>query len=179
MAHPGGPHFPENTRSTAVEPQAPTDEFHEATVGRPEWTDDLEFGIEPETISLLLAVPELATSYLILAEAADGDPGTAAAFEALADHVADLLCRADDNCAQLQRCMAAVEGVAAHSPDAEDLVAWGFLDNLAPSERGLLRPWFGPRTAAFADALDLPDTVPWPDAPESGHTMHPPATGRY
>jgi len=179
MTHPGGPHPPNHTRSTAVEPQAPTDEPHRATVGRPEWMDDLEFGIEPETISLLLAVPELATRYLTLAEAADGEPGAAAAFEALADHVADLLCRTDDSCAQLQRCMAVVEGIAARSPDADDLVAWGFLDNLAPSERGLLRPWFGPRTAAFADALDLPDTVPWPDAAESGHAMRPPATGRH
>lgn len=111
---------------------------------------------EPETVTLLLGVPELAARYLVLVEAADGDPGAAAAFEALADHVADLLYRSEHCQTQLVRCMAAVESVAASSPDADDLVTWGFLDNLSPGERSRLQPWIGPRTAVLAGTLDPP-----------------------
>lgn len=111
---------------------------------------------EPETVTLLMAVPELAPRYLALAEAADGDPGAAAVFEALADHVADLLGRPQEAGPQLARCLAVVERIAAHAPDAEDLVGWGFLDNLSPAERLQLRPWTGPCTAALADSVDTP-----------------------
>lgn len=152
MTDPGGTHSPDHSHPTTAEPRAdlpgPSD-----MVAAP------EFGSEPATITLLLGVPELAARYLILAEAADGDPGAPSTFEALADHVADLLRDVDDHQDQLRRAMAAVERVTEDTSESEDLVVWGFLDNLAPSERDLLRPWFGPRTAALADTLDPPDTV--------------------
>jgi len=153
MLDPGGTQSPDHPHPATAEPRADLRGLSDALAA-------LEFGGEPATITLLLGVPELAARYLILAEAADGDPGAPSTFEALADHVADLLRDVDNHQDQLRRAMAAVERVIEDTSETEDLVTWGFLDNLAPSERDLLRPWFGSRTAALADALDPPDTVP-------------------
>ncbi len=103
---------------------------------------------------MLLAVPELADRYLALAEAADGHPGAAAVFDELADHVAVLAGPGAVAAPDLDRCLAAVEHVAATSPDAEELVGWTFLDGLPPATRQWLRPRLGPATAALLAELD-------------------------
>ena len=110
--------------------------------------------LEPEVVTLLLAVPELADRYLDLAAAADGHPGAAALFDELADHVAGLVERAATAAPELDRCLAAVEQVATTSPDAEELVAWTFLDAVPPQALQWLRPRCGPATAALLATLD-------------------------
>lgn len=110
--------------------------------------------LEPETLAVLRAAPELIPRFLALAEAADDDPGACAVLEALADMVADLLEPMERLQPALVACLDAVEEVAGMSPDAEDLVAWAFLDALDPIARRRLVPWFGPRTAALAAQLD-------------------------
>lgn len=109
-------------------------------------------GADPEVVTVLLAVPELVPAYLELAGAADDDPGPAAVFEALADLVVELLADARSSGAVLARCLRAVEEVAGSSVDAEELIAWSFLDALGPAERVALAPLLGPATRALADA---------------------------
>lgn len=106
--------------------------------------------VEPEVATLLMHVPELAPRYLILAEAADGDPGAPAVFEALADLVTDILKPTAEQAPVLGRCLDALELVATSSPEAEELVGWAFLDALDPSTRHQITPWLGARTAAIA-----------------------------
>lgn len=120
----------------------------------PEVTHHETGTLEPETIAVLRAVPELTPRVLALADAADDDPGACAVLEALAEMVADLLEPMERLQPALLRCLDAVEQVASLSPDAEDLVAWAFLDALDPTARRGLAPWFGPRTAALAAQVD-------------------------
>lgn len=108
-------------------------------------------GADGEVVTLLLSVPELVPAYLELTDEADDDPGAAAVFEALADLVVELLADARASGDVLARCLGAVEQVASTSPDADELVAWSFLDALAPAERAALRPLLGPATRALAD----------------------------
>ncbi len=111
--------------------------------------------IDPDIATLLAAAPEFAGRYLDLVREADGDPGAAAAFNELADHVAGLLAEPGGQRPALAACLAAVEEVAVRSPDAEDLVGWSFLDCLSRSDLDLLQPWLGPRTLAILDEMDL------------------------
>jgi len=105
-------------------------------------------------VAVLRTAPEFTGRYLELVEEADGDPGTALAMSALAEFVAELAAALDRPGPVLERCLAAVEEVAAMVPDARELVGWAFLDSLTPEETVLLRPWLGPRTTALLDALD-------------------------
>lgn len=116
----------------------------------------VEEGLDPEVMPVLLAVPELAPTYLRLVQAADGDPGAAAVLEELADFVADLLGEVRHHHDVLERCLGAVEEVAASSADASELVTWSFLDSLAPDERAALGRFLGPRARALARPLDGP-----------------------
>ncbi len=110
--------------------------------------------VEPEVAALLLRVPELVPRYLTLAEAADGDPGAPAVFEALADLVTDLVKPTDEQAPVLGRYLDALELVASSSPEAEELVGWAFLDALDPSARRQIAPWLGAHTAAIAEHVD-------------------------
>jgi hypothetical protein len=109
---------------------------------------------EPEVRLLLQQVPEFAHRYLALVEAADGDPGAAAAFGELGDMVAEMAAQLARFEPLLSRVLAAVEEVAS-SGDAEELVGGAFLDGLSPDDLRLLGPWLGPATRAVVDDLDL------------------------
>ncbi|MGA2522365.1 MAG: hypothetical protein ABSG81_16275 [Acidimicrobiales bacterium] len=113
--------------------------------------------------TLLGAVPGFAPHYLDLVEAADGDPGVPATLTALADYVAGLAAEVERRRPGLEACLGVVETVAAGSEDGSELVAWAFLDSLAPEERGRLVPWFGPRTRALLRELE-PGSGGSPDA---------------
>jgi hypothetical protein len=112
--------------------------------------------IDPEVDRLLDEVPELADRYLALAEAADGDPGAAAAFGELGELVAEIAAQLARLEPVLIRVLGAVEQVASSSEDAEELVGGAFLDSLTPDDLRRLEPWLGPATRAVADDLDLP-----------------------
>jgi hypothetical protein len=103
---------------------------------------------------LLDAVPDFVNRYLGLADAADGEPGAAAAFTELADYVADLLSQIDSIAPVVARCLAAVESVAHASDDRAELVAWAFLDSLSPDDRRLIEPWLGPCTRRLLEEVD-------------------------
>ena len=109
---------------------------------------------EPEVESVLASVPEFAGPYMDLVRDADGDPGGASAFGELADFVASLADDLDGRRPLLERCLRAVEAVAASSPDAVPLVGWAFLDSLSPEEATALRPLLGPCTTELLDRLD-------------------------
>ena len=117
--------------------------------------------LHPEVATVLQATPEFADRYLDLAEAAGGDPGVAATFTELADYVAGLLDTIDRCTPVLTRCLDGVESVAVSSDEAAEIVAWAFLDSLAPDDRRRLMGWLGPRTLALMHEVD-PD--PGPDA---------------
>ena len=104
--------------------------------------------------TLLGAVPGFAPHYLDLVEAADGDPGDPATLGALAAFVAGLAAEVERHRPGLEACLDAVEAVVARSGDGPELVAWAFLDSLAPEERARLTPWFGPRTRALLAELE-------------------------
>jgi hypothetical protein len=110
--------------------------------------------IDPEIATVLEAAPEFTDRYLAVAEAADGDPGAAAAFTELADFVGDLVAGIERDDRLLEQCLAGVESVAATGAEAEELVAWAFLDSLSPDDRRVLMARFGPRTRALALELD-------------------------
>jgi hypothetical protein len=111
---------------------------------------------DPEVELLLHEVPELVERYLALVEAADGDPGAAAAFGELGELVAELSLQLAGFEPLLSRALAAVEEVARSSDDAEELVGGAFLDSLSPDDLRLLAPWLGPATRAVVDDLVLP-----------------------
>ena len=110
--------------------------------------------IDAEVEAVLEAVPGLADRYLTLVEAADGDPGPAAVLAELADYVAELVTEMERHRSTVARCLAAVEAVADSSPDAQELVAWAFLDSLSPRDRDLLEPWLGPRARSLLGDLE-------------------------
>lgn len=112
--------------------------------------------VEAEVVTVLLAVPELAPYYLQLVEDADGDPGAAACFGALAEFLADLLVDVVRHRAVIERCLGAVETVATTSVDADELVTWSFIDALTPGARAVLAPLMGPATRALALGPDGP-----------------------
>jgi len=111
--------------------------------------------IDPIALEVLAAVPEVAERYLGLVEAADGDPGAAAALTELADLVAGLVSEMERHRPLLTRCLAAVEAAAAHGED--DLVVGAFIDSLSPDELVVLRPWLGRRTVALLEEVDAED----------------------
>src|ERR1700746_2124042 len=78
--------------------------------------------VDPEVELLLHEVPEFAERYVALAEAADGDPGAAAAFGELGELAAEMAAQLARLEPLLCRVLAAVEEVASTSDDAEELV---------------------------------------------------------
>ena len=124
---------------------------------------------DPEVDLILRAVPEFAGAYLELVAAHDGDPGAAAAFAELAEFAAALAVEMERFRPLLTRMLAGVEQVAARSEDAEEVVGWGFLDNLSPDDLRRLEPWIGPATKALLEELELPP-------PDTGDAPSPPAT---
>jgi hypothetical protein len=110
--------------------------------------------LDAEVAVVLEAAPGFVDRYLDLTEAADGDPGIAATFTELADYVAGLVVEIERDTATLARCLEAVESVAVSSEDAAELVAWAFLDSLAPDDRRRLGSWLGPRTRALLKEVD-------------------------
>ncbi|HXX88928.1 MAG TPA: hypothetical protein VEI83_01735 [Acidimicrobiales bacterium] len=111
--------------------------------------------LDPEVIIVLRLVPEFAERYLTLVEEVDGDPGAVLAFTDLADFTAALARELDRRLPLLERCLGAIEEVAATSPDADELVGWAFLDTLSPEETRALGPWLGPATRALLERLEL------------------------
>jgi len=105
---------------------------------------------DPEVEILLAAVPEFVDRFVDLVEAADGDPGAAAAFEELADFIATLITEGGPRPPVLTRCLDAVEQVALESEDAEELIAWSFLDSLCLDDLNALEPWLGRQTRVLA-----------------------------
>jgi hypothetical protein len=110
--------------------------------------------IDEDVSTVLRAAPEFADRYLKLVEAADGDPGAPVTFTELADFVAGLVAEVERLGPVLVRCLEGVETVAAVSPDAEELIAWSFFDNLSPDDLRRLGPWFGPRTRALLEDVE-------------------------
>lgn len=110
--------------------------------------------IDAEIATVLEATPGFVDRYLGLVEAADGDPGAAATFTELADHVAGLLGRIDHVVLAIMRCLEGVESVAGHTEASAEIVAWAFLDSLSPDDRRRLVGWLGPRTLALLREVD-------------------------
>jgi hypothetical protein len=110
--------------------------------------------IDPDVVTVLRAVPEFTDRYLVLVEAADGDPGAPAAFAELAEFVAALASKLRRLQPLLDRCLWAVETVAATSHEAQAHVGWAFLDSLSPDEAAALRSMFGPATNALLRGLE-------------------------
>src|SRR5579863_5709967 len=113
--------------------------------------------MENEVAIVLAAAPEFVGRYLDLVEAADGDPGAAAAFTELADHVSGLMAGIERFRPALVRCLEGVESVSSTSADGADLVAWAFLDSLSPDDRRRLGPWLGPHTRALLEGVESGD----------------------
>lgn len=109
---------------------------------------------DQEVEILLAEAPEFVDRYLVLAEAADGDPGAAATFVELADYVVGLVDEIERFRPSLVRCLAALEAVAENSESPEDLIVWSFFDELSPDDIRRLDPWIGPHTRALVDAAD-------------------------
>jgi hypothetical protein len=107
--------------------------------------------IDDEVSLLLDQAPEFTDRYLDLVEAADGDPGAAAAFVELADYVAGLATALEQFRPALVHCLGAVEKVAETSENAEELIVWSFFDNLSPDDIRRLDLWIGPRTRSLLD----------------------------
>ena len=118
-----------------------------------------------EAATVLESVPEFAHRFLDLVAAADGDPGLRAVFTELAEFVASLLSEQDPPPDVLARCMAGVEKVARESEDAESLIGWSFLGSLCSEDRGLLAPWFGPRTLELAREAEEAESSDEPGEP--------------
>jgi len=112
--------------------------------------------IDDVVSELLEAVPEFADRFLELVADADDDPGTAAALTELAEYAAGLALDLERSRPVLVRCLEAVESAARRSDEAAELVAWAFLDSLAPADRARLAPWFGARTRALLDEVEGP-----------------------
>ncbi|HUY63512.1 MAG TPA: hypothetical protein VMV14_03250 [Acidimicrobiales bacterium] len=119
--------------------------------------------IDPDVSRVLRAVPEFAERYLNLVDEADGDPGAAAAYCDLAEFAAELAGPLERHAPVLERLMGCIEAVARESEAAEELVAWSFLDALAPDDLRRLEPWMGPETRAVLDRAELaPELAPGP-----------------
>jgi len=124
--------------------------------------------ISSEVAWLLESVPEFVDRFLELVEDCDSDPGAAAAFTELADFVSGLLANSwgrSSPCAParrstLRRCLEGVEEVARRSPDAEEIVGWGFLDCICPEdlERVLVEEGLSPTS--------------WTNGPHYHYTSH-------
>jgi hypothetical protein len=110
--------------------------------------------IDDDVALVLAGAPEFVDRYLELVEATDDDPGAAVTFAELADYVAELGKRVEEFRPALVSCLAAVEKVAETSEDAEELIVWGFFDNLSPDDIRRLDPWLGPRTRFLLDEAD-------------------------
>lgn len=108
-----------------------------------------------EVATILDSVPEFADGhYLALVEDGDGVPSAPEVFTELADFVAELVANLDSSKPQLARCLAAVEQVAAVSPEAEELVGWAFLDSLGPDDLRAIGPWLGRRTRELLEEME-------------------------
>jgi hypothetical protein len=104
---------------------------------------------------VLDGAPEFTDRYRELVDAADGDPGAAAAFVELADYVSGLAEAVEQFRPALVRCLSAIETVAETSEDAEELIVWCFFDNLSPDDVRRLEPWLGPHTRSLLDGADF------------------------
>jgi hypothetical protein len=131
-----------------MSPSTPTGDAHPVR--------DLVDDTDPDVITVLLTVPELAPTYLRLAALADDDPGAAALFGEMADQLTELLARGRGDWPIVSRILQAVEHTAATSLDAEELVVWSFLDALSPTVLGTIRSRLGPATVRLLEDVDEP-----------------------
>jgi hypothetical protein len=109
---------------------------------------------EAEVAAVLATVPEFWARYLELVDGCDGDPGAAVVFGELAELVTELARGPEELRPVLARCLVAVESVAQWSDDADELVAWSFLEGVAPDALPVVAPWLGSRTRALLEQLD-------------------------
>jgi hypothetical protein len=110
---------------------------------------------DTEVRLVLDGAPEFTDRYRELVDAADGDPGAAAAFVELADYVSGLAEAVEQFRPALVRCLSAIETVAETSEDAEELIVWCLFDNLSPDDVRRLEPWLGPHTRSLLDGADF------------------------
>lgn len=75
--------------------------------------------------------------------------------EDLADLAAELLDQVGARADRLRRCFSAVEAIAGGGADGGELVAFGFLDALAPEILEAAVAWLGPRTLQLLDGQVL------------------------
>ncbi|MGH9300625.1 MAG: DUF7674 family protein [Acidimicrobiales bacterium] len=130
--------------------------------------------ISSATAMLLKGVPEFTGRYLSLAETFDCDLGDHGTFAEFADFVSEALHQdrpAVDpgpgralGIALVAKCLDFIEDLAGlDSPDIIELVAIGFLDNLAPGDVNGMWSWFGPATLALWDELESGSISPGDD----------------
>jgi len=106
---------------------------------------------------VLRRLPQFAAQrYVELARAADAEPAGALVFEELAEMARGLAQAGDGAAARLAQLMAVVEEVATTSPQAGELVAGAFLENLSPDDLIRLERLMGRRTRALVEELELP-----------------------
>jgi hypothetical protein len=109
--------------------------------------------IDDAAITLLRGeVPEFEDNYRDLVEIYDEDLTPEIILMELADFVATLVSSGGSE-GILERCLMAIDGVAAGTDDGPELVAYSFLNELPIGTRAAIAPYFGPVAANLADRL--------------------------
>ena len=109
--------------------------------------------IDDAAITLLRKeLPEFEDHYLDLVDIYDEDLTPEIVLMELADFVANLVTGAGNDVA-LERCLTAIDELAASNEDGRELVAYSFLIELPPGTRGAVAPYFGPVAADLAELL--------------------------
>jgi hypothetical protein len=109
--------------------------------------------IDDAAVKLLRSeVPDFEDHYLDLIDIYDEDLTPEIVFMELADFVANLVTGAGSD-GSLERCLAAIEQVAATTDEGGDLVAYSFLNELPAWTRAPVMEHLGPVGARLAERL--------------------------
>ena len=113
------------------------------------------------------AVPEMEDSYLDLVDIYEDDVGADVVFGALADLVSDIVLGRTHDQTVLTRCLDLVESLAElGDPDADEIVAFSFLDLLPPGTLAAITSSLGEHTLGVLDRLESGDLGELPATPE-------------
>ncbi len=94
-------------------------------------------------------------SYLDLVDIYDDDIGADVVFGALADLVTDIVLGREHDHTVLTRCLDLVESLAElDDPDADEIVAFSFLDLLSPGTLAAISSSLGEHTLGVLDRLE-------------------------
>jgi hypothetical protein len=115
--------------------------------------------VDDAAITLLrTGLPEFEGHYLDLVDIYDEDLTSEIVLMELADFVANLVTGVGND-ATLERCLTAIDELAANTDDGPELVAYSFLNELPLGTRGAIAPYFGPVAAHLAERLYSGDGI--------------------